>query len=117
MLRGGLIPRSKGAAATDAEISSGETHPQAAMKADVAGGGGAPAFAAPSKSGGSELFDALLMAATGASLNYTLKSQHAQDSGSTALKCFGHRALAFLLLCWLCGTQLQLCSLPCFAHV
>lgn len=35
------------------------------MKADVAGAG-APAFAAPSKSGGSDLFDALLMAATGA---------------------------------------------------
>lgn len=59
------MPSSKGIAATDAEISSGETHPQAGMKADVAGAG-APAYAAPSKSGGSELFDALLMAATGA---------------------------------------------------
>lgn len=65
MLRGGLILSSKGIAAADAEISSGETHPQAGLKADVAGAA-APPYAAPSKSGGSELFDALLMAATGA---------------------------------------------------
>ena len=53
------------ATAGDADISSDETHPQPALKAEVADI--PPAFAAPSKSGGSELFDALLMAATGRS--------------------------------------------------
>ena len=94
-MRGGLIPRSKGVAATDAEISSGETHPQPAMKADVAGGG-APAFAAPSKSGGSELFDALLMAATGALINMLL--------GRTM-----HKIIASLPLNSLCNGRLSFC--------
>lgn len=61
--RGRLVPGGKGVAAPDADISSDETHAKAGVKADVAA---AAAFAAPSKSGGSELFDALLMAATGA---------------------------------------------------
>lgn len=62
-VRGRLVPGGKGVAAPDADISSDETHAKASVKGDVAG---ALAFAAPSKSGGSELFDALLMAATGA---------------------------------------------------
>ncbi|KAL3150604.1 hypothetical protein ABBQ32_000411 [Trebouxia sp. C0010 RCD-2024] len=61
-VRGRLVPGGKGVAAPDADISSDETHAKASVKGDVAG---ALAFAAPSKSGGSELFDALLMAATG----------------------------------------------------
>ena len=63
------MPGSKGLAAPDADISSSDTHAQPGVKADVAG---ALAFAAPSKSGGSELFDALLMAATGALLLLTI---------------------------------------------
>ena len=85
-LRGNLIPRSKAIVALDAEISSGETHPQPAMKADVAGGG-VPAFPAPSKSGGSELFDALLMAATGAFITTPHFCLLKQDRTPALLPC------------------------------
>ena len=63
-------------AAPDADISSDETHPQPPLKADLSDG---PAFEAPAKSGGSELFDALLMAATGKriiSVNASLEASH-----------------------------------------
>ena len=61
-LRGSIGQPAKAFAAADADISSDETHPQLPLKAEVAN---VPAFEAPAKSGGSELFDALLMAATG----------------------------------------------------
>ncbi|KAA6423111.1 MAG: hypothetical protein FRX49_07098 [Trebouxia sp. A1-2] len=61
-VKGSTGPPAKFFAAPDADISSDETHPQPPLKADLSDG---PAFEAPAKSGGSELFDALLMAATG----------------------------------------------------
>lgn len=61
-LKGSTGPPANVFAAPDADISSDETHPQPPLKADLPDG---PAFEAPAKSGGSELFDALLMAATG----------------------------------------------------
>ena len=60
--KGSTGPPAKFFAAPDADISSDETHPRPPLKADLSDG---PAFEAPAKSGGSELFDALLMAATG----------------------------------------------------
>lgn len=60
--KGSTGPPAKFLAAPDADISSDETHPQPPLKADLSDG---PAFEAPAKSGGSDLFDALLMAATG----------------------------------------------------
>lgn len=97
------MPSSKGVAATDAEISSGETHPQAGMKADVAGAG-APAYAAPSKSGGSELFDALLMAATGAFITQlSAVTMHEPPAALVPLNplCTGH------LSCCICTCFVQ----------
>ncbi|KAL0024665.1 hypothetical protein WJX77_006897 [Trebouxia sp. C0004] len=61
-VKGSTGPPANFFAAPDADISSDETHPQPPLKADLSDG---PAFEAPAKSGGSELFDALLMAATG----------------------------------------------------
>lgn len=60
--RGGTGQAARAFAVPDADISSDETHPQAPLKAELLD---APPFEAPAKSGGSELFDALLMAATG----------------------------------------------------
>ena len=60
--KGSTGPPARFLAAPDADISSDETHPQPPLKADLSDG---PAFEAPAKSGGSDLFDALLMAATG----------------------------------------------------
>ena len=60
--KGSTRPPAKFFAAPDADISSDETHPQQPLKADLSD---EPAYEAPAKSGGSELFDALLMAATG----------------------------------------------------
>jgi len=74
--KGSTGPPAKFFAAPDADISSDETHPQPPLKADLSDG---PAFEAPAKSGGSELFDALLMAATGKrtiSVNASLGACH-----------------------------------------
>jgi len=74
--KGSTGPPAKFFAAPDADISSDETHPQPPLKADISDG---PAFEAPAKSGGSELFDALLMAATGKriiSVNDSLEASH-----------------------------------------
>lgn len=61
-MRGSIGQPLRSFAAPDADISSDETHPQVPSKAPVPD---VPAFEASAKSGGSELFDALLMAATG----------------------------------------------------
>ena len=74
--KGSTGPPAKFFAPPDADISSDETHPQPPLKADLSDG---PAFEAPAKSGGSELFDALLMAATGKriiSVNAILGASH-----------------------------------------
>ena len=52
----------KGLGVAEEPTSSGETHPQGGMKADPSD---LPPFAAPAKRGGSELFDVLVLAATG----------------------------------------------------
>ena len=60
--RSSLAQARRNYAAPEADVSSDETHPQLPPKSELPK---VSAFDAPAKSGGSELFDALIMAATG----------------------------------------------------